>query len=141
MNRSPDGVAKTIATLESVVQYRFATLKPLKGPLARLYWRRLPGLVRGRLHSTISRAMKPRSGSASRAVTKLVHLISLGEVVQRLGRGFADRFHRATHTGEGITDGNQLAALTLHGFSFSHVPQTRQGHRADPTPLGFSVRV
>ena len=28
-----------------------------------------PGLVRGRLHSAISRAMKPRSGSASLAST------------------------------------------------------------------------
>ena len=58
---------------------------------------------------------------------KLVHLIGLGEVVPRLGRGFADRLDRAAHTGEGITDRNQPAALTLHGL-FSHVPQTRQGH-------------
>ena len=57
---------------------------------------------------------------------KLVHLIGLGEVVARLGRGFAERLHRAVHTREGITDRNQLAALTLHG-SFSHAPQTRQG--------------
>ena len=28
--------------------------------------------------------------------------------------------------GQGITDGNQIAALTLHGL-FSHVPQIRQG--------------
>ena len=33
-------------------------------------------------------------------------------MVPRLGRGFADRFHGAAHTGEGITDGNQLAALS-----------------------------
>ena len=49
------------------------------------------------------------------------------ELVQRLGRCFTDRFHRTAQIGQGITDGNQLAALTLHG-SFSHVPQTRQGH-------------
>ena len=57
---------------------------------------------------------------------QLVHLIGLGEVVQRLGRGAADRFHRTAQIGQGITDRNQLAALTLQGL-FSHVPQTRQG--------------
>ena len=41
----------------------------LYGPLTRLYWRRLPGLVRGREHSAIVRAMKPRAGSASLAPT------------------------------------------------------------------------
>ena len=40
--------------------------------------------------------------------------------------GFAERLDGAAHTGEGITDRNQLAALTLHSL-FSHVPQTRQG--------------
>ena len=38
---------------------------------------------------------------------KLVHLIGLGEVVARLGRGFAERLDGAAHTGEGITDRNQ----------------------------------
>ena len=37
-------------------------------------------------------------------------------MVQRLGRGVADRFHRTAQIGQGITDRNQLAALTLHGF-------------------------
>ena len=41
----------------------------LYGPLTRLYWRRLPGLVRGSEHNAIIRAMKPRSGSASLAET------------------------------------------------------------------------
>ncbi len=50
-----------------------------------MYSLRLPGLVRGRLHSAISRAMKPLSGSASLA-HKLVHLVGLGEVVHRLER-------------------------------------------------------
>ena len=61
---------------------------------------------------------------------KLVHLIGAGEVGQRLGRGFADRFHRAAQIGEGITDQNQPAALTLHAL-FSHAPQTRSQRRAD----------
>ena len=39
-----------------------------------------------------------------------------------LGRGLA-RFHRTVHTGEGITDRNQRAALTLHAL-FSHAVQT-----------------
>ena len=33
-------------------------------------WWRLPGLLRGRLHSARLRAMKPRSGSASLAPTR-----------------------------------------------------------------------
>ena len=41
----------------------------VNGPLTRLYSLQLPGLVRGRLHSAIIRAMKPRSGSASLALT------------------------------------------------------------------------
>ena len=40
-----------------------------QGPLMRLYSFRLPGLVRGRLHSARSRAMNPRSACASLAVT------------------------------------------------------------------------
>ena len=44
---------------------------------------------------------------------KLVHLIEAGEVVQRLGRGFADRLHRPAQIGEDITDRNQFTALTL----------------------------
>ena len=47
---------------------------------------------------------------------KLVHLIGLSEVVHRLGRGVADRLQRAIQIGQGFTDGNQLAALTLHGL-------------------------
>ena len=47
---------------------------------------------------------------------KLAHLIGLGEVVQRLGRGFADCLDRPVQIGDDFTDRNQLAALTLHGF-------------------------
>ncbi len=39
------------------------------GPLRRTYSFRWPGLVRGSEHSAIRRAMKPRSGSASLALT------------------------------------------------------------------------
>ena len=39
---------------------------------------------------------------------KLVHLIEAGEVVQRLGRGFADRFHRPIEAAEDFPDGNQV---------------------------------
>ena len=45
----------------------------LNGPLTRLYWCWLPGLVRGNEQSTIIRAMKPRSGSASLAETSLYY--------------------------------------------------------------------
>ena len=54
-------------------------------------------------------------------------LVHLDQVVPRLGTGFADRFHGAAHTGEGITDRNQAAVLSLlHSLSFSHARQTRQ---------------
>ena len=76
----------------------------------------MPGLVRGREHSAISRAMKPRSAIRFAGRNKLVHLIGLGEVVQRLGRGFAERLHRTIQIGQGITDRTQLAAFALHGF-------------------------
>ena len=39
------------------------------GPFCRIYRIRFPGLVRGRLHNAIIRAMNPRSASASRALT------------------------------------------------------------------------
>ena len=47
---------------------------------------------------------------------ELVHLIEAGEVVQRLGRGFADRLDRAGQIGQGFADGNQAVSLTLHSF-------------------------
>ena len=53
---------------------------------------------------------------------KLVHLVGLGEVVARLGRGFADRLDRAAQAADDFTYGNQIAALTLHGL-FSHLPR------------------
>ena len=53
---------------------------------------------------------------------KLVHLIGKGEAAPRLGRGVADRRH-VIQAGDGITDRNQPAALTMHAL-FSHVPQT-----------------
>ena len=73
--------------------------------------------------------MKPRSASRFAGRDKLVHLVGLGEVVARLGRGVADRLDRPVQIGDDFTDRNQLAALTLHGL-FSHVPQTR--------PAGYS---
>ena len=54
--------------------------------MARLYRIRLPGLVRGRLHSASSRAMKPEIGVCFTGPDKLVHLIEAGEVVPGLGR-------------------------------------------------------
>ena len=83
------------------------------GPLRRTYSFRLPGLVRGNEHSASSRAMKPRSGSASLAPTNWFHLIEAGEVVPRLGWGFAERLDGAAQIGQGFPDRNQLAALTL----------------------------
>ena len=52
--------------------------------------------------------------------------VQAGEVVHRLGRSVADRRHRPAQIREGFSNGNQLAALTLHSLSFSHATQTRQ---------------
>ena len=60
--------------------------------------------------------MKPRSGSASLGPDKLIHLVEAGEVVPRLGRGFADRLHRAAQAGENFGGGKQAVSFTLHGF-------------------------
>ena len=64
--------------------------------------------------------MKPRSASPLRqqAETKLVYLIEAGENVQRLRRGFADRFQRTAQIGQfALTDSDdQLAALTLRAL-------------------------
>ena len=59
--------------------------------------------MRGRLHSAVIRAMKPRSGSASRAAANWFTLIGKGEVALRRWGGFAERLDGAAHTGEGIT--------------------------------------
>ena len=53
---------------------------------------------------------------------QLVHLIQAREVVPRLGRGFVERPDRPAQIGQGFTDGNQLAAFTLHAL-FCHAPQ------------------
>ncbi len=49
---------------------------------------------------------------------KLVYLIESGEVVERLRRGVADRLHRTAQAADDFTYGNQIAAFTLHGFTF-----------------------
>ena len=60
---------------------------------------------------------------------KLAHLIGAGEVPLLRWRCFAERLDRAGQIGQGFGNGNQLASFTLHDL-FSHVSQTRQGHRA-----------
>ena len=45
---------------------------------------------------------------------KLVHLVGLGEVVPRLGRGFAERLHRPAAPSEGFPNRNQPVSLTRH---------------------------
>ena len=74
------------------------------------------GLLRGREHSAIVRAMKAESGVRFAGRDKLVHLVGLGEVVERLRRGVADRGHRPIQAGDDFSNRNQLAAFALHGF-------------------------
>ena len=108
-----------------------ALMTKVYGPLRRTYSFRLPGLVRGSEHSAIIRAMKPQIGVRFAGPDKLVHLIEAGEVVQRLGRGFADLFHRPAQAGADFPDGNQPVSFTLHGL-FSHAPETRPREHQPP---------
>ena len=100
----------------------------MKGPLTRLYWCRLPGLERGRR----AQRHRPRHETSLdvrfAGPDQLVDLIGQGEA-PLWGGVLVERLHRTIQIGQGITDRNQLAALTLHA-SFSHAPQTKQGHRA-----------
>ena len=71
---------------------------------------------------------------------KLLHLIGLGEPPTRLGRGFADRWHRDARAVDDFSNGDQAVPLILHDL-FSHVPQTRLGN-ARQRPLGlFGTKV
>ena len=58
---------------------------------------------------------------AIRAKGRRVEVIAVGAELDMVLR--ADRFYRAAHTGEGITDRNQLAALTRHAFYFPMFPR------------------
>ena len=59
--------------------------------------------------------MKAQIGVRFTGPDQLVHLIGLGEVVPRLGRGVAVRLHRPIQAAEDFTDGNQPVSLTRHG--------------------------
>ncbi len=82
----------------------FRTYRPHKGPLTRLYWRRLPGLLaRQRAQHHQPRHETP-IGVRFAGRDKLVYLIGNGEASPRRWWGFAERLHRAGQIGEGFTD-------------------------------------
>ena len=61
-------------------------------------------------------------------------------MVKRLGQGVADRFHKTVQVTEGLPDGNQLAALTLHGFILPRPPdKTGVGGRPRSRSKGVSI--
>ena len=57
----------------------------LYGPLARLYWCRVPGVGAGQRAERQHSRHEAQIGVRFAGRDKLVHLIGLGEVVQRLG--------------------------------------------------------
>ena len=60
---------------------------------------------------------------------QLVHLIGLGEVMPRLGRGFVEFLYGSTRAGEGFPNGNQPVSFARHGlsrFALSAEPGLRQ---------------
>ena len=63
------------------------------GPLRLMYSFWLPGLVRGSEHNAMSRAMKPRSGSVSLAVTSWFTWSAWVKWWRGLGRGVVERLH------------------------------------------------
>ena len=87
-------------------------------------------MLRGRLHKGHHPRLKTEIGVRFAGRDMLVHLIGLGEVVQRLGRGFAERLHRPVQAAEDFPDRDQAALFTLYGL-FSHVPQTGLGTQWD----------
>ena len=92
---------------------------------------RLPGLVRGRLHSAISRAMKPRSGSASLAETSWFTWSKRVKWCNRLGRSVADRFFTGpAQVGDGFLDGNQAVPFARHAFILPWSPDRRGARSA-----------
>ena len=70
-----------------------------------------------------SRAMNPRSGSASLAPTKLVHLIGLGEVVQRLGEASRVAFTGPSRLPEASPTGTNPPRLRSMAYSPTPVRQ------------------
>ena len=83
--------------------------------------------------------MKPMIGVRFAGPDKLIHLVEAGEVVQRLGRSVAERRHRPAQIREGFSNGNQLAALTLHG-SLSHDGRTPPGYWRKSIVCLYSTR-
>ena len=66
----------------------------------------------------------------------LVHLVGLGEVVERLGRGVADRGHRPVQAGDDFLNRNQLGAFRLHvrilpWFLATEIPSATAGAAFD----------
>ena len=61
-------------------------------------------------------------------------------MVKRLGQGVADRFHKTVQVTEGLPDGNQLAALTLHGLFSNRTPSSpaNPANQVVAHTLGFS---
>ena len=61
--------------------------------------------------------MNPRIGVRLARVNELVDLVETGEVVQRLGRTIAERFHRDARQAKGnVADGNKLTAFLRFAF-------------------------
>ena len=105
----------------------------LYGPLTRLYWCRLPGLIRGRRAQRHQPRHEAEIGVRFAGRNKLVHLVEAGEVVQRLRRGVADRLHRPVQTRYDFRNGNQAAVLTLHAFILPCAfPRQATGFKVQP---------
>ena len=103
--------------------------------------------MRGREHSAIVRAMKPRSGVRFAGRDKLVHLIGEGEAPLRRWWGFAERLDGTGQAvDEGFSDRNQLAAfdsawLILPCSSDKTTKESFTGVGSAPTQLwGFGGR-
>ena len=52
----------------------------------------------------------------------------------------AERLHRPVQASEGFPDRNQPAALTLHGFSFSHDGRSEKDRKTEAL-RGFHLQV
>ena len=84
--------------------------------------------------SKVSSMATIRSSSGMRAMSALSSVVLPLAVALCRRRGY-ERLDRTGQAADDFPDRNQLAAFALHG-SFSHVPQTRQGHHLSPGSMG-----
>ena len=106
------------------------------GPLRRTYSFRLPGLVRGRLRSAMSRAIKASFGVRFAGTDKLVHLIEAGVVALCWAREGMSAWTGPGRSAKASPIGIKPSCLDCMAYSPMCL---RQGHPRHPAHYGFTM--